>query len=258
MHPAAWIYWSFARAVKVQSPSPSCSTTHWREFCNEHAFGVPFKTEYASTPCVCGWARHELPMVILLVVQQNGVDPLASTPFFTLPIRLEWTGHVSYTYLHATAFYCVHNIPQKTRGYLSRPSADKLVIVHPLHTSLALILTSAPEKSRSAPQNLDCNFYGVVQPSWFSYLVVFIHSTVFLWKLSTLIAFSTPTMGLPPGDSQGRMLIVVVTVFEAFAITAVVLRLWSRRLKKTSLLLNDYLVLLALVFMSKNNVLCLN
>ena len=57
-------------------------------------------------------------------------------------------------------------------------------------------------------------------------------------------------MGLLPsdGDGQGVVLIVVCAIFEAFAIVAVILRLWSVRLKKRSLSANDYLILFALVY----------
>jgi hypothetical protein len=55
-------------------------------------------------------------------------------------------------------------------------------------------------------------------------------------------------MGLDAeGNSQGVMVVAVSAIFEAFAITAVALRMWSRRLKKASLAANDYAILLALV-----------
>lgn len=49
------------------------------------------------------------------------------------------------------------------------------------------------------------------------------------------------------GDEQGVMLITVSAIFLALAILAVALRLWSVRLKKRSLAVNDYLIILALV-----------
>ena len=56
-------------------------------------------------------------------------------------------------------------------------------------------------------------------------------------------------MGLIPstGAQAGINLIIVSAVFLALAILAVSLRIWSLRLKKKPLALNDYLIILALV-----------
>ena len=55
--------------------------------------------------------------------------------------------------------------------------------------------------------------------------------------------------GLPSkGDGQGVMLIALSAIFLALALIAVALRLWSRRLMRAQLALNDYLVLLAMVY----------
>lgn len=50
------------------------------------------------------------------------------------------------------------------------------------------------------------------------------------------------------GGSQGVKLIVFDTVFLALSFVAVGLRLWARRLLQTKLQLNDWLLLIALVF----------
>lgn len=50
------------------------------------------------------------------------------------------------------------------------------------------------------------------------------------------------------GGKQGVKLIVVDTVFLALSFVAVSLRLWARRLRQTKLQLNDWLLLIALVF----------
>ena len=57
-------------------------------------------------------------------------------------------------------------------------------------------------------------------------------------------------MGLIPstGDEKGVMLVSVSTVFLGLAVLAVTMRIWSRHLKKRSLNLNDYLILLSLVW----------
>ena len=64
----------------------------------------------------------------------------------------------------------------------------------------------------------------------------------------------TNHMGLIPtkGDGEGVMLVAVTSAFLALALVAVALRVWSRRLKRTALVTNDYLVLLALVCLSKD------
>ena len=68
-------------------------------------------------------------------------------------------------------------------------------------------------------------------------------------KIVFLFAKTSPqadNMGLIPakGDEQGTMLIAVSSILLALAIVAVLLRIWSRRLKRRSLVTNDYLVLL--------------
>lgn len=56
-------------------------------------------------------------------------------------------------------------------------------------------------------------------------------------------------MGYIPatGDSEGIKLLVIVVVFFALALFMVALRLWARRIKKQSLVLNDYACIVALV-----------
>ena len=55
--------------------------------------------------------------------------------------------------------------------------------------------------------------------------------------------------GIPSkGDGQGVMLVALSVIFLALGLIAVALRLWSRRLMKARLGLNDYLVLLAMVY----------
>ncbi|MCJ1477963.1 hypothetical protein MMC13_006638 [Lambiella insularis] len=49
-------------------------------------------------------------------------------------------------------------------------------------------------------------------------------------------------------SQAGIAVIVITTVFESLAILAVILRLWSRRIQRTKLVLNDYAVLAALLF----------
>jgi len=48
-------------------------------------------------------------------------------------------------------------------------------------------------------------------------------------------------------DSRGISQIIVTVVFSALAATAIILRLASRRMKKTSLQFNDYAILVSLV-----------
>ena len=50
------------------------------------------------------------------------------------------------------------------------------------------------------------------------------------------------------GPSQGGVaLLALCSIFELLAITAVGLRLWSRKIKKVGLFVNDYAILVALV-----------
>lgn len=50
---------------------------------------------------------------------------------------------------------------------------------------------------------------------------------------------------LPP---KGLNLVILSITFELMAILAVILRIYSRRLKKKSLQLNDYAIIVALVW----------
>lgn len=50
-----------------------------------------------------------------------------------------------------------------------------------------------------------------------------------------------------PISIEGIRVVVVSVVFWVAAIIAVVLRLWSRQIKKTTLAFNDYAVLVGLV-----------
>lgn len=59
------------------------------------------------------------------------------------------------------------------------------------------------------------------------------------------------------GNGQGVMLVTVSVVFEALALIAVALRIWSRRLQKRPLVANDYLIILALVWESRKPSPCL-
>ena len=60
--------------------------------------------------------------------------------------------------------------------------------------------------------------------------------------------YPTTPMTYPPlWDSQlGISLIILSTIFESFSILAVVLRLYSRRLKRASLVFNDWAIIFAL------------
>lgn len=52
----------------------------------------------------------------------------------------------------------------------------------------------------------------------------------------------------PLGSSkEGTSAVVVQIVFEILAIIAIALRIWSRRLKRKSFVLNDYAAIVALV-----------
>lgn len=55
-------------------------------------------------------------------------------------------------------------------------------------------------------------------------------------------------MGLPDGDSAGIRLIVIEVLFFVLAIVAVGLRIWSRGLKRRALGLDDYAVIVGLVW----------
>lgn len=53
-----------------------------------------------------------------------------------------------------------------------------------------------------------------------------------------------PSLG---SSKEGTSAAVVQIVFEVLAIIAIALRIWSRRLKRTSFVLNDYAAIVALV-----------
>ncbi|KAL8903531.1 MAG: hypothetical protein Q9207_003865 [Kuettlingeria erythrocarpa] len=48
-------------------------------------------------------------------------------------------------------------------------------------------------------------------------------------------------------SQRGTALIVVCTIFDFLAIAAVALRLWSRRIKKVRLMVNDYAMIVGLI-----------
>lgn len=50
-----------------------------------------------------------------------------------------------------------------------------------------------------------------------------------------------------PIPIEGVNIVVVSIVFEVCAIAAVILRLWSRQIKKKALVFNDYAVIVGLV-----------
>lgn len=52
---------------------------------------------------------------------------------------------------------------------------------------------------------------------------------------------------LPPDDSQGVKLIVVIYVFLTSATLATSLRIWARKMKQTALCFNDKALFVALV-----------
>lgn len=67
---------------------------------------------------------------------------------------------------------------------------------------------------------------------------------------NALVAFfqlGTERMGLPEGDAAGIRLIIIEVIFFVLSIGAVGLRIWSRRLKRRPLGLDDYSVVLGLV-----------
>lgn len=67
---------------------------------------------------------------------------------------------------------------------------------------------------------------------------------------NALVAFfqlGTERMGLPEGDAAGIRLIIIEVLFFVLSIGAVGLRIWSRRLKRRALSLDDYAVILGLV-----------
>jgi hypothetical protein len=49
------------------------------------------------------------------------------------------------------------------------------------------------------------------------------------------------------GNSQGTTCIVVFAIFQFLAVVAYALRIWSRRINRIGLALNDYLITTALV-----------
>ena len=50
-------------------------------------------------------------------------------------------------------------------------------------------------------------------------------------------------------NPQGLTILILCSIFAGLAVITVGLRLWSRRLKKQKLCLNDYSVLIALVLL---------
>ena len=52
---------------------------------------------------------------------------------------------------------------------------------------------------------------------------------------------------LSQNNPQGFTILITCSVFAGLAVIAVVLRLWSRKIRKAKLCLNDYAILVALV-----------
>lgn len=66
--------------------------------------------------------------------------------------------------------------------------------------------------------------------------------------LAAFLLLAAKRMGLLESNSAGARLILIEVVFFALAIGAVVLRIWSRRLKRRALGLDDYAVVVGLVW----------